>query len=1071
MRLSLIRLATVRLRHQWPMAFAQGLGLAAALALALTVPLVQSTASEAALRQVLQGLDSKAYVQLEQFGAGDPAKWDSFEQQTASQFKAKLGAYLLPGAHYAALGRAVPWTINGQDVRGDGNTPISDVAFYENLAEHVAVVEGAAPQDGKDGNSFLSTMSDTGAKDYGYHLGDVICFLYGPPPPQRGLPPISALSPVSWCTKLAGTWKARDPHEAFWGGYTPDHTLLLGRDSYFSVLTILTSRFVNTRAGQFYGPNLSVIDAQNVADLIDRVNQERGYFGIQREGLFSTGLDKGLKDYLLRAQVAAFTIQLVAAALLVIAAYSVAFLAGHFLDSQAPLLAVLRGRGWPRMKVWRLLMTQYLLLGVLAIPTGCAVALAVTALLSRAYLGADAQGVSAADLPSLLPFALVTLAGLAALIGGVAFVAARRGVLEIRRGLSRPGSRPWYQRRNLDLGLALLAIPMLAEVRFQGSGDVRAAGSGSDPTALVLPAIALALLALASLRLMPVAATIAGRAARGVAGNLASWQFSRRPSQHARLAMLVSFTVAVGLFSSVYASTEHRNTIDRADYQAGADLRAVFQGFNQEPPNVDRAVAQIGTAAEASKAFRGTGSPGRSNIEATILGVDPPSFLNVAWTRGDLSAQPVPVLTQRLLTDDPDGIAISRPATAMRLWVWSPNLDGELQLNLTDARGSSCACTFGTLAFSGEKVLEAPVAFDHPPAYPLRLRGLTLVATGGPNKTGDFSFGELATVGPDGTAGTLEAFSATTNWWHMSQGPVSDTADLLVNGAHPRAGSPSATVTANLARGTLLIRPAPSDKPIPALVARPTLDKLGVKLNQAFPMHVDTAVVEVTAVGIVDYFPTLYPGVEDFLVLPRDTLLARLGHEHYSLAWPNEAWLKVDAGSTAKIESTLRKDPALLDVVNRSRVQQVALSNPLRLALQATLLVGFVAALGMAMIGFGLHFLLATRSRLSEYAILQANGLSPRTVQRSLMVEQLVLLFFSVLIGAVIAFILSWAILPAVQIGTSISEIVPPTVLTVDPLTACGVVLLVAAFGVLAGFLISRFGSRFDLVEELRLLG
>ena len=1064
MRLSLIRLATVRLRHQWPMALAQGLGLAAALALALTVPLVQSTASEAALRQVLQALDSKAYVQLEQFGLGDPAAWDSFQQQTASQFSAKLDHYFLPGAHYGALGRVTPWTINGQDVRGSGNTPISDVAFYENLAAHVTAVEGAAPQDGLDGSAFLSTMSDTGAKDYGFHVGDVICFLYGPPPQPRYVP-------ISWCTKLAGTWKAHDPHEAFWGGYTPDHTLLLGRDSYFGVVKMLPSRSVNPRAGQFYGPKLGAIDAQNVGDLIDRVNQERGYFGIQHEGLFSTGIDTGLKDYLQRAQVAAFTIQLVAAALLVIAAYSVAFLAGHFLDSQAPLLGVLRGRGWPRIKVWRLLMTQYLLLGVLAVPAGLVVAFGVSALLGRAYLGADAQGVSAADLPSLLPFALITLAGLSALIGGVAFAAARRGVLEIRRGLSRPPARPWYRWRNLDLGLALLAVPMLAEVRFQGNGGVRAAAAGSDPTALVLPAIALALLALASLRLMPLAAAIAGRAARGVAGDLASWQFSRRPSQHARLAMLVSFTVAVGLFSSVYASTEQRNTIDRADYEAGADLRAVFQGFNQEPPNVDRAVDQIGGVAEASKAFRGTGSPGRSNIDATVLGVDPPTFLNVAWTRGDLSADPIPVLTQRLLTNDPDGIAIQRPASAMRMWVWSPKLDGELLLNLTDAHGLSCTCSFGTLAFTGEQVLTAPLTFAHPPAYPLRLRGMTLVATGGPNVTGDFSFGDLAAVGPDGTATTLEPFSAPAQWWHMSQGPVSDTADLLVNNAHPRAGGPTATATANLARGTLLIRPAPSDKPIPALVARPTLEKLGVKLNQAFPMHVDTAVVEVTAVGTVDYFPTLYPGVEDFLVLPRDTLLGRLGHEHYSLAWPNEAWLRVDGGSTARIESTLRKDPALLDVVNRSRVQQAALSNPLRLALQATLLIGFVAALGMAMIGFGLHFLLATRSRLSEYAILQANGLSPSTVRRSLMVEQLVLLFFSVLIGGVIAFVLSWAILPAVQIGTSISDIVPPTVLTIDPLTASGVVLLVAAFGVLAGFLISRFGSRFDLVEELRLLG
>jgi hypothetical protein len=307
----------------------------------------------------------------------------------------------------------------------------------------------------------------------------------------------------------------------------------------------------------------------------------------------------------------------------------------------------------------------------------------------------------------------------------------------------------------------------------------------------------------------------------------------------------------------------------------------------------------------------------------------------------------------------------------------------------------------------------------------------------------------------------------------MAQGSADQTSDLEVTSVHPRSGQPTAGLNVNLDRGTLVIRPAPSQRPIPALVARTTLDKLGVKLGETFPMHVDTASVDVAAVGVVDYFPTLYPGVEDFLVLPRDTLLDRLGYERYSLAWPNEAWIRVDgnASTAAQVEASLRKSTDLLDIVDRRQVQAQALADPLRLALQATLLVGFVAALGMAIVGFALHFLLATRSRLAEYAILQANGLPPRVVRRSLLVEQLVLLVFSLVVGAAIALVLSWAILPALQIGTAISEAIPPTLVTVDPLTAGGVLALVAIIGVLAGLLITRLGGRFSLLEELRGLG
>ena len=65
--------------------------------------------------------------------------------------------------------------------------------------------------------------------------------------------------------------------------------------------------------------------------------------------------------------------------------------------------------------------------------------------------------------------------------------------------------------------------------------------------------------------------------------------------------------------------------------------------------------------------------------------------------------------------------------------------------------------------------------------------------------------------------------------------------------------------------------------------------------------------------------------------------------------------------------------------------------DPLRVALDATLVVGFLAALTLTVVGFGLHFLMAGRLRLGEYAVLRANGLSAAVVGRSLAIEQAVL--------------------------------------------------------------------------------
>ena len=169
--------------------------------------------------------------------------------------------------------------------------------------------------------------------------------------------------------------------------------------------------------------------------------------------------------------------------------------------------------------------------------------------------------------------------------------------------------------------------------------------------------------------------------------------------------------------------------------------------------------------------------------------------------------------------------------------------------------------------------------------------------------------------------------------------------------------------------------------------------------------------------------------------------------------------------------SKLRSASDLVDLEVRRTLLTTALGDPLRQALQATLTIGFVAALGMAVVGFGLHFLVAARDRHSEYAILQANGMPPRLVQRSLAAEQAVLLLYSVIVGAGLALLMAWTILPSVQVSPDLTDLIPPTVVSFDPLAAGLVLALVLVVAFAAGQLASRLGGRFSLLDELRQLG
>ena len=240
-------------------------------------------------------------------------------------------------------------------------------------------------------------------------------------------------------------------------------------------------------------------------------------------------------------------------------------------------------------------------------------------------------------------------------------------------------------------------------------------------------------------------------------------------------------------------------------------------------------------------------------------------------------------------------------------------------------------------------------------------------------------------------------------------------------------------------------------------------------MGQSFPLHIETNDVSVHLVGLVDYFPTLYPGQDDFLLLPGESLTERLRNLD-SYAYPNEAWIRVSGPTTTAAGAVAKVTRGEAGITDRESLEAAALSNPLRLSLDAALVIGLVAALTMVVVGFGLHFLAIARGRVGESAIIQANGLPWRVVDRGLFTEQLVVLCYSVVVGVFLGAVMAWTILPVLQTSVLPEEIIPPTVVTLDARTllAGAAALVVAAW--IVGQAGIRAASRFRLHDELRAL-
>jgi hypothetical protein len=1054
MNVTLPGLAARRLRHRLGVAIALGAGLAAALGLTATVLVGQVMATEAGLGQTLTTDPDTGLMTVQSDTQRTYADYGAFESAADRRVSGALNGQERPVVHFAAMSPVALYTRNGQPA---STMPYPSLASSSGLAEHVRVLSGTLPPDVATTGDHPVAVSEN--EPYGLAVGDRVCLGFAGRRGSRAQP----LFPL--CLRVTAVFRALDPAGDYWQGRDVDAELVGSSADVFGGLREMNAASdipqVAATTGAVYRLRAAAVDASNADAIAGAIRGLRGYYSVRSGGVFVATGDTAIGDFEQRQQVGGYTVQLVAAALLLIGLFAVSFVARQFLDEQAPELGTLRARGWRRGRVLGFLLIQLGLLLLAAIPAGAGLAAAATLAL-RALAFGNAPGLARADLLGVVPPLAAALVAAALLLGALAALAARRDVLDLRRAASRPAAPAWWRWRAADVVLAALAVPLLAESRLLGADQVRAAGAAEDPLSVLLPALAIALLAVAGLRLLPAVSAVALAPVRDVPGRLARWQLSRQPAQHAGLALLVTFAVAVGVFSSVYATTDRLNAGDRAAYQAGADVRVTY---NLPPPRLDLLAASLPGAAATSPALRVQAGPGTlGGAAATTLAIDPATFPDVAWSRPGLTDPPLPDLVRRLAAGDPDGLLLPGRPRTLSVWAWYAGTgEGDVSAQVVDAGGRSGRLDLGPPgAGTGWRQLQAPVrvAGAAQPGYPVRLRGMVV---SGPAH-GTLALSDLAVDG-----GVVEAFAGDHGWWTAESDTPEDAAvDRAASDAQPRDGRPTTVVPLDLPNGSLTLQPPVSSLPVPALISRALLQSLSIGLGQPFSLYLDTGPIRVTAVEAVDVFPTLYPG-DRFIVLPLDAIVARTERIQPGDVLPDELWVAT-RGRAPAIPARLRDAGLPQEIDVRSALTSAALADPLRQALDGTLAIGFVATLGVALLAFAIHFVSISRTRLREYAILRANGLAPEQVQRSLLLEQAILLAHGLLAGGALGVAVSLAVLPAVELGGSPSDLVPATVVSVDPLAMAGAALALGAGGLLTGWLARRSATRLDVREHLRQL-
>lgn len=1047
-RFGLGRLAIRQLRSRAALTVAQGVALAAAATLLASVVVIQNDSTDNGLRSALSQANSQgANLVIERDGISRATEFDTFQREAAARVRSQLGSAVSAGAEIGRSPAQILRAIDGV-AQGQPFSEISSVAYYAGLRAHVRVVAGAWPGDTQRGADWLLTASaqatDTLGTPLGMHVGSEYCF-------SVALNRVTASH--TWCGVLAATWLPNDRSDPYWAGHVPETDIATGHDSFFQILGQFPGAVDS--AIQQYTPNTDQVNGGNATSVVSEVNQLRGFYGVSSNDVFVSGMDTTITTFLARQAAASGPTLVTAFGLLVVALAAMGFAALQFINGHAAPVALWRARGWSRTRVWALYTAEFAILAVLATPA---------AVIATAAIGAAVAGSVAGS--HTVTWHLLADAAIPAVLAAAAFLVILAGLAAVRSGpeLSRrrpdagvTSGRSW-RRRTVDVAMATVGTAILLSVRFGGADT---AGNGqTNGVVLALPLLGAGLLALASLRMVGAAARVL-TARHSVAASLARWQVERDPAQYARLCLSVTLAVAVGVFASTYSASDKASAVDRARYAVGADMRATFSSA-ASPPQLTALSESLPPGVRNAQVYRGVGRPGRTGTDATVLGIQGAAFWDIAYSRADFATQPLAALTSAMAAADPGGAAVGGRPHALSLSVDSSGFDGRVDVEVTDASGRDVVVTMGTLRTAGWTTMTAALG-EARITYPVHVRSVRLIPTGS-NAVGDVAVADLRTD----TGTVIEFFAVADGWWQEAFAPDTAEGALKPSVLHTNAGQPSVDVPVDL-QTVILLPPTPS-RPLPVLLANQTMSALGVSIGQAFPLHMDTVDVQLVPVGSFDEFPTHYPQQEDLIVAPMSSLLSRLGNQGATSPWPNEMWLSFPPGDTAAVNAKVSADATLLNSSLLTDAETFVLNDPLRVGLDDELGLGFIVALAVVVIGFGLHFLAAARNRATQFAIMRANGIPQSTLRRSLVAEQVVVLTSGLVAGTAIGLALAWAVLPIFHLGTLPQDLVPPSVLHLDPPTLIGVVVGTAAVALIMGRAVAGAGSRVDVMATVRSL-
>jgi putative ABC transport system permease protein len=195
-----------------------------------------------------------------------------------------------------------------------------------------------------------------------------------------------------------------------------------------------------------------------------------------------------------------------------------------------------------------------------------------------------------------------------------------------------------------------------------------------------------------------------------------------------------------------------------------------------------------------------------------------------------------------------------------------------------------------------------------------------------------------------------------------------------------------------------------------------------LKSGDLISIAIQQQMVEFVVVGIVPYWPSQFPDQSPFFIANLDYIFDQ------APVTPYEVWLKMQPGAKLApiIESMQAKGIQLVsykDVRNELITQS---KHPSRGGVFGILSLGFLVSVLVSLIGYVLYWFFNLSSRVVQFGVLRAMGLSRKQLTGMLLLEQAFTAGLSIALGFAIGKLTSILFLPFLQTAENAKMQVPP---------------------------------------------